>query len=236
MKKCIIIPAYNEQKSIFQVIRKIKNLSDADLIVINDGSADETAIISGQAGADVVINHPFNLGYGVALQTGYKYAHKNEYDCLVQMDADGQHDPACINDLFAALNAYGSNIVIGSRFLNGNYEAGALKIIAIRFFNRLIKLLTGEKITDPTSGFQALDRKAFAFFTRDSFPYDYPDANVIILLHRIGFKIREIPVRMLPNPEGRGMHNGISKILYYFFKVLLSIFITIIQKKELLEK
>lgn len=234
MKKCIILPAFNEQKNIGRVIGRIKSHTDADIVVINDGSTDQTAVVSANYGADLVISHPFNLGYGVALQTGYKYALKNDYDCLVQIDADGQHDPACINNLFAALN--GSNIVIGSRFLNDNYEAGALKMIAIRFFSLLIKLLIGEKITDPTSGFQALDRKAFEFFTRDTFPYDYPDANVIILLHRIGFKIGEIPVRMLPNPDGRSMHNGLSKILYYFFKVLLSIFITIIQKKELLEK
>lgn len=231
-RKCIIIPAYNEEKNIFSVIAGIREYSEDNIIVIDDGSDDFTGAVAKKAGA-FVIRHPFNLGYGVALQTGYKYAAENHYDFMVQMDGDGQHKPEFIPALFWEVESGDCDIVIGSRFLGeSRYKSGLLKSLGIKLFRLTIGVITGKKITDPTSGYQCLHRKVFEYFTGDYFPSDYPDANVIIMLHRAGFRIREIPVEMLPNPEARLMHRGVFTISFYLFKVFLSIFITLIRKKQ----
>jgi glycosyltransferase involved in cell wall biosynthesis len=232
-KKCIIIPAYNEGNNISSVIRDIREYSgDTDIIVIDDGSTDFTAEIAQKAGA-FVIRHPFNIGYGVALQTGYKYAVEKNYDVLVQMDGDGQHSAKFIPELFKQVEYLNSDVILGSRFLlKDHYKTGFLKSMGIGIFRLTIWIATGEKITDPTSGYQCLSRKVFEFFTEDHFPCDYPDANVIIMLHRAGFKIKEIPVEMMPNTESRSMHRGLFKISYYFFTVFLSIFVTLIRKRK----
>lgn len=232
-KKCIIIPAYNEGNNIPSVIRDIREYSgDADIIVIDDGSKDFTTTIAQEAGA-FVIRHPFNMGYGVALQTGYKYAVGKNYDVLVQMDGDGQHKAKYIPELFKRAECKDCDVVIGSRFLGRDqYKAGFLRSVGIRIFRHIIWMTTGERITDPTSGYQCLKRRVFEFFTEDNFPWDYPDANVIIMLHRAGFKMKEFPVEMTPNPEKRSMHRGIFTISYYLFKVFLSIFITLIRKNK----
>jgi len=230
-KKCIIIPSFNEEENIPSVIAGIKNFTDADIIVIDDGSEDLTANRARETGA-FVIRHPFNLGYGAALQTGYKYAVKMNYDFLLQMDGDGQHDPKSISESFRQVESCDCDALIGSRFLgNGEYRAGVLKSIGIRVFRLIIRLITGERITDPTSGYQCLNRRVLRYFTSDSFPCDYPDANIIIALHRMGFVIKETPVAMVTNREGRSMHKGIFTIAYYCFKMLLSIFIILIREK-----
>jgi glycosyltransferase involved in cell wall biosynthesis len=231
-KKCIIIPTYNEEKNIASVIENIRGCSKVDIVVIDDGSTDLTAVIAQEAGA-FVIRHPFNMGYGVALQTGYKYAVEKNYDLLVQMDGDGQHSVKFIPALFNQVESFACDVAIGSRFLSqGQYKAGFLKSLGIGIFRHIIWLATREKVTDPTSGYQCLNRRVFEFFTDDHFPCDYPDANVIIMLHRTGFRIREIPVEMKPNPEGHTMHRGIFTISYYLFKVFLSIFVTLIRKRK----
>lgn len=230
-KKCIIIPVFNEEENIASVIAGIKNQTDADIIVIDDGSKDFTAERAGKAGA-FVIRHPFNMGYGVALQTGYKYAVKKKYDFLLQIDGDGQHEPNAIPEFFKQIESDKRDVVLGSRFLGeGNYKAGVLKTIGIGLFSFIIQVICGERITDPTSGYQCLNRKVFTFFTQDSFPCDYPDANIIIMLLRMGFTIKEIPVVMDVNPAGRSMHKGFFTLVYYFFKVFLSIFIALIREK-----
>ncbi len=230
-KKCIIIPAFNEEDHIATVITGIKKYKDADILVIDDGSKDHTARTAGEAGA-FVIRHPFNMGYGVALQTGYKYAVQKKYDFLLQMDGDGQHDPKNIPDFFESMETNECDVLIGSRFLgDGDYDAGALKSFGIALFRGIIWIISGKKITDPTSGYQCLNRKVFTVFTEDSFPCDYPDANIIIMLHRKGFIIKEIPVAMAPSPAGRSMHQGIFTKIYYLFKIFLSIFIVLLRRK-----
>ncbi|MFH2219348.1 MAG: glycosyltransferase family 2 protein [Pseudomonadota bacterium] len=230
-KKCIIIPAFNEAENISSVIAAIKRGIDSDIIVIDDGSTDRTAEKAEQSGA-VVIRHPFNMGYGVALQTGYKYAVKKKYDLLLQMDGDGQHDPVAAEAFFQQLESGECDVLVGSRFLGRDgYDVGFLKRTGIGLFRIVIRMLSGERITDPTSGFQCLNRNVFTIFTEDHFPCDYPDANIIIMLLRKGFVIREIPVAMVENPEGRSMHRGIFTKLYYFFKIFLSIFIVLIREK-----
>lgn len=228
--RCIIIPSYNEEKNIVSVICDIRQYHDGDIVVIDDGSQDLTSSVARKAGA-FVIRHPFNMGYGVALQTGYKYAVEKNYDVLLQIDGDGQHSAKFIPELFSQVESCNCDVAIGARFHpESQYRAGFLKSIGIYLFRKIIWMITGEKITDPTSGYQCLSRKAFEFFKNDIFPCDYPDANVIIMLHRAGFKIKEIPVEMMPNPDGRSMHQGILTISYYFFKMFLSIFVTLVRK------
>jgi len=231
-KKCIIIPAFNEEENIVSVIEGVKRYSDASITVIDDGSRDRTSERAKEAGA-LVISHPFNMGYGVALQTGYKYAVKKGYDFLLQMDGDRQHDPKYIEELFKVVQSGECDVAIGSRFLGENkYSMGLLKFIGIWIFRIIIRIFNGERITDPTSGYQCLNRNVFEVFTEDVFPCDYPDTNIIIMLHRMGFTIKEIPVSMKPNPEGRSMHQGVFTLTYYFFKMFLAFFIALIRGKS----
>jgi len=230
--RLIIIPAYNEAKQIAAVIKGIRQYSDVETIVIDDGSEDKTAQCAISAGVRV-IRHPFNMGAGVAVQTGYKYALKGNYETIIQIDGDGQHHAAHIPEMFATVENRRCDLLIGSRFLKINqYHTGILKLAAIWLFRRVIRTITGETITDPTSGYRCMNRKVFQRLAEDDFPHDYPDANTIIVLHRMGFKVAELPVMMLPNPEGRSMHRGIFKISNYFFKVFMAIFITLLTKKS----
>lgn len=230
-RRCVIIPGYNEANNIRSVIGDIRRYHPGDIVVVDDGSGDATSALAREAGA-FVIRHPFNMGYGVALQTGYKYAVQKGYDTLVQIDGDGQHGARFIPELFRMVEAGECDVAIGSRFQAASgYRFGLLKTAGVRLFRQLIRLLTGERITDPTSGYQCLNRRAFAFLTGDLFPCDYPDANVIIMLHRAGFTIKEVPVEMVPNREGRSMHRGILTIGYYCFTMFLSIFVTVLRKR-----
>ena len=231
-KKCIIIPAFNEEDSVVGVIEGIRQYSDAEIIVIDDGSAGSTGARARQAGARV-IRHPYNMGYGVALQTGYKYAAMKGYELLVQLDADGQHDPKYIPKLFEQVESGESDVAIGSRFLGeGDFRAGPAKTIGIGFFRLLIWIACRKKITDPTSGYQCLSRKVFEEFTKDLFPTDYPDADVILMLFRMGYRVKEVPVAMMQNPEGRSMHRGVFRLSYYFFKMCLSFLVTLLREKR----
>lgn len=231
-KKCIIVPALNESENIVDVLEDIRQHSDADIVVIDDGSKDSTGKKAAETGARV-LRHPFNMGYGVALQTGYKWALNKDYDFLLQMDADGQHDPKYIPALFEEVENGGSDVAIGSRFLiKGGYKAGIAKTIGINFFRMIIWMACRKRITDPTSGYQCLNRKVFKEFSKDLFPIDYPDADVILMLFRMGHKVKEVPVTMLPNPTGKSMHRGIFRLMYYFFKMCLSFFVTLLREKK----
>lgn len=224
-KIAVLIPAFNEARSIQRVVNSIRNTKpEVDIVVINDGSSDETAKLAAQAGA-TVLSLPVNLGYGAALQTGYKYALINNYDYTIQIDGDGQHDPKFIDELIAELKN-GADVAIGSRFLGnlGKYDNPALRQIGMMFFRFLIYLFIKRRITDPTSGFQALNRDVVAFFARSKqYPSDFPDADIIILLHYSGFKVAEVPVVMYNSETGKSMHSGFKPI-YYIIKMLLSIY------------
>ena len=232
MKTLVIIPAFNEAANIGGLIKNIKKTAPGlDILVIDDGSIDDTAAISANSGA-LVVRHPFNMGYGVALQTGYKYADINKYDSVVQLDADGQHDPNYISGLLKELERNDADVVIGSRHLsNTKYNARLSRKIGMGLFSGLVSLIIGRKITDSTSGFQALNRNVFKFFTGDIYPYDYPDADVIIMLHRAGFRIKEAPLVMYANNGSKSMHSGLKPV-YYMFKMMLSIFVTLLRKQE----
>lgn len=226
----VIIPAYNEEGRIGATISGIRKSTDADIIVVSDGSTDNTADEAKAAGA-MVIELPFNLGYGAALQTGFKYALKKKYEFAVQMDADGQHDPLSIQALIQPILRDEVDIMIGSRFLSeGNYRAPFVRRMGMYFFGFITSILTGRKITDPTSGFQALNKKVIEFYASRAYPVDYPDADVIIMLHRKGLRFKEVPV-VMHNAAKPSMHGGILNPLYYIFKMALSIFVTLLRKE-----
>lgn len=231
MKILVIIPAYNEEANIGDVVRRTRNyFQDLDILVVNDGSCDNTAHIARKCGA-LVARHPFKMGYGVALQTGYKYADRNKYDFVVQMDGDGQHDPKYIKELIREVEEGAMDVVIGSRFISDvKYKTPLNRRIGMFLFSRLVSLIVGQRITDSTSGFQALNNKAFKFLSSDIYPCDYPDADVIIMLHRAGFQIKEVPLVMYRkhSSSSKSMHSGL-KPLYYIFKMILSIFVTLLR-------
>lgn len=230
--KLVIIPAYNEEKNIEDVIHNIwKFSSDIDILVVNDGSSDQTANIVEKLGVKL-ISLPNNLGYGAALQTGFLFAKKKGYDLVIQMDADGQHDPAYLLEMLKEIQNADVDVVIGSRFLKDNsYKTTIPKKMGMVLFGLLTSLITRMKITDPTSGFQVLKGDVIDFMSQDLYPPDYPDADMIILLHRAGFKIKEVPVKMRSNPKhAKSMHRG-HKTIYYVLKMLLSITVTLLRVK-----
>jgi glycosyltransferase involved in cell wall biosynthesis len=188
--------------------------------VIDDGSRDGTAAAAARAGARVV-RHAFNLGYGAALQTGYKYALERGVDWIVQMDADGQHLPGEIPGLLEPVQRDECDLVVGSRFLApSGYEMGTFRSLGRHLF-RAVARAAGLTVTDPTSGFQAMNRRALELFAGDWFPGDYPDVDVLLAAARAGLRLREHPVRMAPGVRPSTLHAG-WKPLYYVYKMLLS--------------
>jgi len=173
------------------------------------------------------------MGYGVALQTGYKYALREGYDCVVQLDGDGQHEPADIPGLLEIVKRGEADVVLGSRFLGGNgYRAEMARRMGMRLFGALAYALTGVKFSDITSGFQALNADVLRFFSAERYPGDYPDADVLVMLTRSGFRIKEVPVRMYARARAGSMHSGLRP-LYYVFKMLLSVFLTPLRRETL---
>lgn len=221
----MVIPAFNEAASVGAIVDRLHAAVPAlDVLVVDDGSCDDTAAIARRAGARVV-SHVFNMGYGAALQTGYKFADRHGHAFVVQIDADGQHDPAQVPAVLAPVLAGTADVVIGSRFVNpSGYHMGLARSAARRFFARLLVACGGPHILDPTSGFQALARPVFRFCCTDAFPADFPDVDVLLLYHRQGFRMTEVPVAMAPNRPGHvPLHSGLLAV-YYPYKMLLATF------------
>jgi glycosyltransferase involved in cell wall biosynthesis len=226
----VVMPAYNEAKRIRAVAEAVRRELVADVLVVDDGSEDDTADEARRGGA-IVASHPVNLGYGAALQTGYRYALRNGYEAVVQLDADGQHDPGSIPALLAALEH--ADVVVGSRFLGGNsYRPPLPRRVGMWLFGRIASALAGRRITDATSGFQAVSRAALSFYAHDRYPVDYPDADVLAMVARSGLRLTEVPVRMLPSPTGKGMHAGLWKPLYYVFRMSLALFLVPLRQEK----
>lgn len=237
MRPLVLVPAYNEAARIGRVLAGIRAaVPHATVLVVDDGSADDTAAVARAAGARVV-RLPFNLGAGVAAQTGYKLAVREGYDCVVQLDADGQHEPADIPALLAVLAAREADVAIGSRFLDGatSYRAGILRRIGMGLFGLLAWLLTGVRFSDVTSGFRAFSAEVVRFVATEWYPTDYADADVLITLRRAGFRLREVPVRMYARAGGRSMHAGLRPI-YYVFKMLLSVALAPVRREAIERK
>lgn len=228
----VIIPAYNEEKNIPAVLADLKALNEAfDILVVNDGSKDRTAQMA--VGENVyLVSHPFNLGYGAAIQTGYKYASKNGYCYLVQFDADGQHDPKDLKVILRELYKNDADLIIGSRFLgNGSLRTSSLKLAVIKMFCFLIRHLGRVRISDPTSGLKGLSKPVFNYFSgMGKYPVDFPDADILIQAVRLGFRVREVPADMRERASGKSMFSGL-KPAYYIVKVLLSILIALLRHK-----
>ncbi len=218
----VVIPAWNEAEHLPRVLAALRGAGlGAEVVVVDDGSRDETAALAAQHGA-VVLSHPFNLGYGAAVQTGYKYALARGAELLVQLDADGQHDPRQIPDLLAPVQRGECDLVLGSRFvLDSGYEMGWVQ----RAGRRILAWLgdfAGVHVTDPTTGFQAMNRSTLELFAQDFFPPDYPDVDVLIAAARAGLRVREVPARMQQSPRPSTLHGG-ARTLYYAYKMLLSL-------------
>ena len=222
----IIIPAYNEEKNINKVLDKLEEpeiTEIADILVMNDASSDNTNWIVKQRN-HAVVTHIFNLGYGSALQLGYKYAIRRNYKYVIQMDADGQHDVCNIPKIYEALKTKDSDgnypdIVLGSRFLEGSssFPVSVAKKIAFTWFRTIIRLGTGAHITDPTTGLQGLSWRTFLFYSMyDHYDDKYPDANMIMQMLLLGFRVEEIPAVMHARTSGVSMHSGLKPILYMF--------------------
>ena len=226
MKRLIIIPAYNEQDNIADAVLQMQTKAPGfDYIVINDCSKDRTLQICRENGIRV-IDLPINLGIGGAVQTGYIYAWRNGYDVAVQMDGDGQHDPAYLDMMAETLEKEDLDMVIGSRFIDTEKEgfrSSRIRRVGISFFTFLIHLLFRQKITDATSGMRMCNRKTMELFIRD-YPRDYPEPETVARLLRHKYKVREVPVIM---KERQGGVSSISfwKSGYYMLKVTLAILI-----------
>lgn len=225
----LIIPAYREAERVGAVVRSaLAQGLGLDVIVVDDGSPDETAQAARAAGA-TVISHPYNLGYGCALHTGYCHAWRQGYERLLQMDADGQHDPAMLPRLVDALDR-GADVALGSRYLAGDAPPTSFaKRTATKMFASIASRWTGMRITDPTSGFQGLSRRALECVVNDGFPEDYPDTDVLVQHHRAGLKLAEVPVRMHIRQGGLSMHRG-ARIAYYGYKMLLTLMLLPIRR------
>ncbi|MDZ7725239.1 MAG: glycosyltransferase family 2 protein [candidate division KSB1 bacterium] len=240
-KLTIVIPAYNEADNLEQLFprfhKAVQDLRakqiDAEMVVVNDGSSDATAAKSRENHVTVV-SHPFNLGVCAALHTGFLYALENDSDALITVDADGQHNPEDIHYLIREFEKRNSDVIIGSRFVEKTgYKKEFLRFSGIKLFSVLVKLLTHLTIHDVTSGFRVFDKKAIRFLS-NHFPEDYPDAEILILLNKSGFKVEEVPIEMNPRMQGTSQHNLKSALLYPF-KNLLTILIVLIrtlQKKR----
>ncbi|MCI8795730.1 MAG: glycosyltransferase family 2 protein [Dorea sp.] len=229
LRKIIIIPVYNEEENIERTVESIqKNALDFDYIIINDCSTDHTRKICEENGFNV-INLPINLGIGGAVQTGYRYAYEQGYDVAVQVDGDGQHDPKFLEKMAVYLQENGVDMVIGSRFIEKKgFQSSAARRIGISFFSILIKILTGKKITDPTSGLRMVGRNVMDIFSKD-YPRDYPEPESVVAILRRNLKVKEIPVIM---HERAGGVSSISfkNSVYYMIKVTFAILIERIRK------
>lgn len=231
MKKLIIIPAYNESESIENTVRDImENAPDFDYVVINDCSKDNTKAICESNGFNIV-NLPINLGIGGAVQTGYKYAMEYGYDIAVQVDGDGQHDPAFLKQMAEIIEKEDLDMVIGSRFIDKEgFQSSFMRRVGIKYFTVLIKMLTGKTITDPTSGLRMIGRNVIKLYALD-YPKDYPEPESVVAVLRRGMKVKEIPVVMRSRQGGVSSINP-SKSVYYMIKVTLAILVESVRKKE----
>ena len=224
MKKLIIIPAYNEEDAIAHTVARIREKApDFDYVIINDCSTDRTLAICRENGFHVV-NLPINLGIGGAVQTGYRYALENGYDIAVQMDGDGQHDPAYLMEIVQPVLDGECDMCIGSRFVKKEgFQTSFMRRVGIRFLSGLIFLLSGHRVLDVTSGFRATNARMTAYFARH-YAIDYPEPEAALAAILAGFKVAEAPVIM------RERQGGVSSIhsfksVYYMIKVSLALII-----------
>jgi glycosyltransferase involved in cell wall biosynthesis len=230
-----VVPAYNEAATVGSVIRKLmREAPGVDVLVIDDGSTDRTEAAAREAGARV-LRHPFNLGIGGAVQSGFQFALENGYARMVQVDGDGQHLPSEIAVLEERMaRSPDVDLVCGSRFLtDSGYLAPISRRTGIHIFAFLLSRIVGQPVTDPTSGFRLYNRRAIALFARD-YPHDYPEVEAVLMVHFHRLSMTEVPVQMLERGGGKSSISS-GKSAYYMVKVLLAIFIGLVRKRPVVD-
>jgi glycosyltransferase involved in cell wall biosynthesis len=232
LRRLAIVPAYNEQGMVGRVVRDIRRQAPGfDVLVVDDGSTDATAAEAEAEGA-AVISHPYNLGIGGAVQSGYKYALRCDYEVAVQVDGDGQHKPEYLPEMLAALKTGGdeADMVYGSRFRGDpGYRVPFGRRIGNMIFSIVLSAITRQRITDPTSGFRMTNRRGIELFARD-YPHDYPEVEALLMLHAHHLRIHEVHVRM--NARGFGRSSiDYPRSAYYMVKVLLALFVGLFRRR-----
>jgi glycosyltransferase involved in cell wall biosynthesis len=224
-----IVPAYNEALNIGRVIDELRAFDPSiEIIVISDGSSDRTAEVAAELGAHV-LKLPFNIGIGGAVQTGFRYAWENGYELAVRCDGDGQHDPAELGKVLAPVVAGDVDICVGSRFVGGDgYRSSATRRVGIRLLAAVVSLISRQRVTDTTSGFQALNRRAIGLFAAD-YPHDYPEVEGMVMTMRHGLRLSEVPVAMREREFGSSSITALRSI-YYMVKVLTALFVGLFRR------
>ena len=224
-----IVPAFNEEGNIGRVVDELRAFDpDLDVVVVSDGSVDRTAEVAAAHGAHV-LRLPFNLGIGGAVQTGFRYAWENGYELAVRCDGDGQHDPSELPKVLAPVLAGEADIAVGTRFgSDDGYRSSATRRLGIRVLAAVVSAIARQRVTDTTSGFQALDRRALALFASD-YPHDYPEVEGMVMTIKHRLRLCEVPVRMREREHGRSSITAFRSV-YYMARVLLALFVGLFRR------
>jgi glycosyltransferase involved in cell wall biosynthesis len=230
VRRVAIVPALNEERSIAAVIAELRAFDPGlEIVVVSDGSTDRTADVAEEHGAHA-LRLPFNLGIGGAVQTGFRYAYENGFDVAVRVDGDGQHDASQLGRVLAPVLAGEADIVVGSRFSGGEgYRSSRSRRVGIRILAAVVSALVGQRVTDTTSGFQALNRDGIALFARD-YPHDYPEVEATVMVFKHELRLVEVPVTMREREHGRSSITALRSI-YYMVKVLLALAVGVFRKR-----
>lgn len=228
IRALVAIPCFNERDNILRTLDDLlSQVPEVECLVVDDGSADDTAVVVRAAGLPrmTVVRHPVNLGYGCAIQTAAKYALAGGYDAVVFFDGDGQHSGSDVPVALALIADGRADVAVGSRFLGScDYRIPFSRRAGMIVFGTLLRALSGLRVTDPTSGFQALDRRALRICASESFSTAFPDADMLLLYHRAGLTVVEFPGTFKPRTSGRSMHSLVSAI-HYIYKMSISMLV-----------
>jgi glycosyltransferase involved in cell wall biosynthesis len=233
VRRVALVPAFNEEANVGRVIDEIRAVDPAlDVVVVDDGSYDRTAEVA----RATVVRLPFNLGIGGAVQTGFRFAFEHGYDLAVRLDGDGQHDPSQLERILAPVVAGEADIAVGSRFAGerDGYRSSRSRRIGIRLLAWVVSRIVGRRVTDTTSGFQALNHRAIELFAHD-YPHDYPEVEATIMVSRHRLRSIEVPVSMRERGGGRSSITAIRSV-YYMVKVLLAIFVGLFRRNVVPEE
>ena len=228
-RRIAIVPAYNEERNIARVVAELHEFDpELDVVVVSDGSTDRTADTAAAAGA-LVLRLPFNLGIGGAVQTGFRYAWERGYDLAVRCDGDGQHVPGELPKVVEPVVRGEADIAVGSRFASGaGYRSSASRRVGIRVLATVVSAIARQRVTDTTSGFQALNRRALELFAAD-YPHDYPEVEGMVMTIKHRLRLVEVPVQMREREHGRSSITALRSV-YYMAKVLTALFIGLFRR------